>query len=511
MKDIKMKKLLTILFITLTNLMFAQCSGVQSYTISPPPVNGQYAGGTVLTVCYQMVGWNGLNVGSNWVEGFDINLSSSLTPPTPQAPPANCDGGGGSWVWIQNTTTSSNTGITVGPGWFFEIGVGGPIDGNPGNDWGDYGDCVWEFCFNTTVIETCTPANINIDVTVGADGTWGSWSQNSCVPVAFNVFNGTNIPLDFESIVGSPLVQIACIGDSTTFTIIDTTNSSTFTPANPLTVVWNSPGIQQISIIEENYAGCLDTTEFTVDVKPLPVITVEGPDTLCANDSPAQLQGTPIGGVWSIGGSVFNPQSGSGWVGYSYVDGFGCENSDSTFINVFNNPTYSNIIGIDNIVNCSEEDRMRQYYVTQTEGSSYIWNLNGDSLDVNNNIVYVYFPNISDYSNTLQVYEINQYGCVGPVSNFIVFSEKCGEVYIPNTFSPDNDNINDVFKITTVSKIDDFGLLVFSRWGTLLYSFKDQYDQWDGDNLPIGVYVYKVKGRIGRNRIDRMGNVNLVR
>ena len=138
-----------------------------------------------------MNGWNGLSFGSNWLEGFDINLGPGWTNLTPGIPPANCNGpaSGGQWLWM-NSVTSSATGITVGPGWFFESTQGGPVDGNPGNDWGDFGNCTWSFCFNVTVAQTCTPQNLLIQVTPGGDGTWGSWMYNSCQQTPFTIYNG---------------------------------------------------------------------------------------------------------------------------------------------------------------------------------------------------------------------------------------------------------------------------------------------------------------------------------
>jgi hypothetical protein len=78
----------TILFLLLLipNIVLSQCAGVQSATLSPLPVNGNYEPGTVVTMCYTMDGWNGTNFGANWVEGFGINLGPgwvSYSPVTP--------------------------------------------------------------------------------------------------------------------------------------------------------------------------------------------------------------------------------------------------------------------------------------------------------------------------------------------------------------------------------------------------------------------------------------------
>ena len=185
-----MKVLLTLLGFIFSLHINAQCAGQQSFTLNPQPTNNTYSPGTVVTVCYTMAGWNGTGIGSNWLEGFDINLGPGWTNLTPLGPPANCNGGGGQWLWM-NTVTSSSTGITVGPGWFFEVGQGGPVNGNPGDDWGDFGtNCTWSFCFQVTVSPLCTPQSLLIQVTAGADGTWGSWGINACQPIPYNIFNG---------------------------------------------------------------------------------------------------------------------------------------------------------------------------------------------------------------------------------------------------------------------------------------------------------------------------------
>jgi len=188
---IKMKVLLTLLGFILSLHINAQCAGQQSFTLNPQPTNGTYSPGTVVTVCYTMSGWNGTGFGSNWLEGFSIDLGSAWTNLTPLNPPANCNGGNGQWLWVQSTISSS-TGIAAGPGFFFETSQGGPINGNPGDDWGDFGtNCNWSFCFQVTVTQQCNPQSLLIQVTAGADGTWGSWINNSCPLVPFTIFNGT--------------------------------------------------------------------------------------------------------------------------------------------------------------------------------------------------------------------------------------------------------------------------------------------------------------------------------
>lgn len=186
-------KNLFIFFILFSHSVFSQCTGVQSYTLNPPPPAGGYLPGTTVTVCYTMTGWNGTNISSNWLEGFDINLGPGWTNLTPMAPPQNCaQSAGGNWIWL-NSSTSVSTGITVGPGWFFNSQQGcSPCNNNlAGDDWGDYGtNCVWSFCFQVTTSQGCAPQNLLIQVTAGADGNWGSWNMTACPTNPLNIYNG---------------------------------------------------------------------------------------------------------------------------------------------------------------------------------------------------------------------------------------------------------------------------------------------------------------------------------
>jgi hypothetical protein len=196
---IKLTRYIILLFILFPLIGYNQCVGVQSFTLTPPPPTGGYTPGTSVTVCYKMIGWSGLSVGSNWLEGFDINLGSGWTNltwnGTGLGPPANCQGGSGNWVWLTTNNTPSGT---IGPGWFFDSGISGTGNNNiASDDWGDQGNCTWQFCFKVKVVNTCDPLSLLIQVTAGADGDWGNWINNSCPTTPFTIYNGTinnNLP-----------------------------------------------------------------------------------------------------------------------------------------------------------------------------------------------------------------------------------------------------------------------------------------------------------------------------
>ena len=193
-----MKFLKILILIFLCGFTHSQiCNGTQSFTLTPPPPAGGYFPGTIVNVCYTMDGWIfNPAVAAEWLEGFAINLGPGWRNLTRGTPPADCFiTTSGQWLWM-TTTTSTNTAITVGPGWFYEFGgTTPPFNGNPGDDWGDFGEtCIWSFCFDVTVVNSCNPLDLTIQVTAGGDGNWGSFTNISCTPTPFNIHNGNINP-----------------------------------------------------------------------------------------------------------------------------------------------------------------------------------------------------------------------------------------------------------------------------------------------------------------------------
>ncbi len=94
--------------------------------------------------------------------------------------------------------------------------------------------------------------------------------------------------------------------------------------------------------------------------------------------------------------------------------------------------------------------------------------------------------------------------------------------YIPNAFSPNDDGINDVFRLESTDEAMDRieGMKIYSRWGDLLFE-ADRRDQgkppsWDGGvkgkEAELGVYVYTIFWRDFRGRLQLLtGDVLLVR
>ncbi len=155
------------------------CVVQSSLTANPAPVNGSYNPGQVITFCYTVSDYNQL--GANWFHGLQIILGTGWQAGSlqPVSPAASCDASG-NWAYY-NSVTSSNTGNTVGPGFFYDRT---PLDGNPGNNYGDNCSAFnWTFCFRATVPNiNCNSASPDLSIRVRpfSDGQTGSWSNQTC-------------------------------------------------------------------------------------------------------------------------------------------------------------------------------------------------------------------------------------------------------------------------------------------------------------------------------------------
>jgi gliding motility-associated-like protein len=91
-------------------------------------------------------------------------------------------------------------------------------------------------------------------------------------------------------------------------------------------------------------------------------------------------------------------------------------------------------------------------------------------------------------------------------------------VYVPNTFTPDGDGLNETFFPSVEGDDPDaFLFRVFDRWGELIYQTQIENDGWDGTykgvNSKTDTYVWtlRTKYKDGDRVIDYRGHVNLLR
>lgn len=93
--------------------------------------------------------------------------------------------------------------------------------------------------------------------------------------------------------------------------------------------------------------------------------------------------------------------------------------------------------------------------------------------------------------------------------------EQLGVVVMPNVFTPNSDNINDLFLIKETCGVKSFNLQIFNRWGEVMFETDNSDEGWDGkyngQNVADGTYFWIVTYLTGGVLEKSSGNLQLTR
>ena len=118
----------------------------------------------------------------------------------------------------------------------------------------------------------------------------------------------------------------------------------------------------------------------------------------------------------------------------------------------------------------------------------------------------------------VEITDVN--GCVKRDSmNVAIQNCDACSLFIPSAFTPNNDGLNDVFKVKPQCQslgMLNYTLRVYNRWGQLVFMTNDINTGWDGTyrnkRLDQGVYVYLVDYSLKQNKLlQQKGTITLVR
>jgi gliding motility-associated-like protein len=111
----------------------------------------------------------------------------------------------------------------------------------------------------------------------------------------------------------------------------------------------------------------------------------------------------------------------------------------------------------------------------------------------------------------------SDYGCIDTMEQVVIVLPEV-IIYAPNTFTPDGDEHNQAWGIY-IEGVDifDFQLLIYNRWGELIWENNDPFVKWDGTYngsiVPQGTYTWKASARdfMTDNKYEFKGHINLLR
>lgn len=92
----------------------------------------------------------------------------------------------------------------------------------------------------------------------------------------------------------------------------------------------------------------------------------------------------------------------------------------------------------------------------------------------------------------------------------------CGNAHLPSAFSPNNDGNNDVLYPLLGDGVNVVELIVYDRWGNILFESQDNFTGWDGNyknaSSEMGMYLYRLTTDCGIEELDvKKGKVFLLK
>ncbi len=295
----------------------------------------------------------------------------------------------------------------------------------------------------------------------------------------------------------------------------------------------NSTQFVVVSISDASGLNCPIVNDAPIDVivNPIPVVDFSTPiDNGCKPFTTViqpNLGNGESGGVytWSTSnGDTTSTEaptftflnSGSYDVDLAYTSLAGCSNSISktAYITVHEDPVadFTYLPTQPTVTNNNIH-----FTNASVDGDTYFWTFGADSefgTSVEENPLFI-APNDDQYNIEvcLDVYSIN--GCRDTVCDNIKIS---GDVlvYVPNTFTPNGDNINDLLFLSAQG-VSYFKIEIFNRWGKVIFQTEDPTNYWNGEfkgeTVQEGVYpfivYYKDKYSVDVQKLR--GHINIIR
>lgn len=391
-------------------------------------------------------------------------------------------------------------------------------------------------CTGTSVVLTASGASTIVWDNGVSDGV-------SFTPVSTTTYTATGT--DAIGCVGSDQVTISVINLASVNAGVDQTicagqtiilsgsGANTYTWNNGVTngVAFTPPnGTTTYTVTGTSAGGCTKTDSVIITVVTSPVISFTA-DTLvgCVGDIINFTNTSPssVSCVWSFSnGLVLNScgtipiqfnSAGIYDVSLTIINAGGCSGTltKTAFIEIFALP----IADFDaSSTTLSTTNTMVHFTNTSLNATSYLWTFGDNSASSNILNPDHTFPSNEGGSYLVGLYAYNAAGCSDFISKIINVKEDV-VYYVPNTFTPDEDEYNDNFGPVFTSGFDpfDFELLIFNRWGELIFESHDATIGWDGTYgskiVAEGTYTWKIEFKTTQSDERRAisGHVNLIK
>lgn len=508
-------------------------SGANTYTWLP---NGFLTPSITATplanVVYTLVG----NAGS--CDGFSVyTLSVTPNPVLTVASQSVCNGGtvtltangAASYNWLPSNTTGST--LTVSPVANTVYTVVGSV-GNCTAQATASVTLVSGFNLNVGDVNICSGQSATLNASAGNTFTWSTGANTSSIVVSPTISTNYSVTAALGSCINSTLATVyvfsapslsvnqaatvLCLGENTT---LNASGALTYTwlPGNQNTsLITVTPSVSTIYTVSSSVNNCISSRTLAVFVNTIPSLSVNlNTFEICKGEEVE----VSVNGAATY--TVSTPQFNTSFPPFRFKPS---ANTTLTITGANGNCTSTTTAFITvHVVTASfiEETSYANYpaYInftnTSTPLSTVSWDFgNGVSMGAVQQ-PRVLFEDPRKYLVSLVA--VDAFGCKDTLMKIIEAGCGSGDIYIPNSFTPNNDNINDEFAIVGPAVcISNFSGRIFDRWGETLFTWSDISSKWDGrfkgKEVEQGSYAYQLEYQVpGGKTIVKTGHILVIR
>jgi len=194
------------------------------------------------------------------------------------------------------------------------------------------------------------------------------------------------------------------------------------------------------------------------------------------------------------------------------VNAFGCTSDSTASTTITVNPQADAFFTPSSFVETTL-DPVFTFFNQSSNADSYVWNFGDGSSSTNVSPTHAY----QDYGSFNVILNANNvFNCPSQYMATVEVKPSF-DIYVPNAFTPDGDSHNQVFIVQGFGISDkNFELLVFNRWGEIVFETHDINVGWDGtyksEQSQDGVYTWVVRFRdLTDSPHEKTGHVSLLR
>jgi gliding motility-associated-like protein len=355
---------------------------------------------------------------------------------------------------------------------------------------------------------------------------------NTCTSIATATLGTLPLPKPYLTV--TPASKQVCVSDIITFSGFGAygydwsgPDQFRFSGQTASFVVTSTGYTGPYNLLAKDINGCVGTASTFVQVYDLPLGNLDGNMKGCAPLCISFLYYPPTTGApvvntsFVLAGKTFTSNKfthcistpGDYLVRGHITDANGCVNTNTYLVNVFPLPEPNFATSPEKPIEKIDEVVFEN---TTSKGGPLVgwtWYVgNNEDFGINKKFAGRFFDEAGIYP--VAMVAKNVFGCSDTVVKVVKIEEDFS-LYVPNSFSPNGDGINDEF-LPVTRGIKHYDLKIFNRWGQLVFSTTNPNISWkaifNDEECKSDIYIWKITAGSIHGQIKEMtGHLTLFR